>query len=90
MLVLAFSKDSLWNSMVDRVPSICFSCFSRRFFALRAFKAAVRIQQTDIRTIKVIARGTWLEIFISTQLDGFTRNLNNLVTNRYSKSLEQS
>ena len=27
---------------------------------------------------------------ISTQLDGFTRNLNNLVTNRYSKSLEQS
>ena len=28
--------------------------------------------------------------YFSTQLDGFTRILKNLVTNRYSKSLEQS
>lgn len=41
VLVLAFSKASLWNSMVDKVPSIWFSCFSKRFFDLRAFKAAM-------------------------------------------------
>ena len=28
VLVLAFSRASRWNSMVDSVPSICASCFS--------------------------------------------------------------
>ena len=36
VFVLAFSNASLWNSIVDRVPSICCNCFSYLFFLLRA------------------------------------------------------
>ena len=37
--VLAFSKASLWNSIVFNVPSIWASCFSNLFFLFNAFKA---------------------------------------------------
>lgn len=40
VFVLAFSRASLWNSMVDSVPSICASCFSYRFFLFKACRAA--------------------------------------------------
>ena len=40
VLVEAFSRASLWNSMVDSVPSICCSCFSKRFLRFRACSAA--------------------------------------------------
>lgn len=40
VFVLAFSKASLWNSMVDSVPSIWASCFSYRFFLFKACRAA--------------------------------------------------
>lgn len=38
--MLAFSSASLWNSMVDNVPSICASCFSYLFLRFRAWRAA--------------------------------------------------
>jgi hypothetical protein len=41
VFVLAPSKASLCTSIVLRVPSICWSCFSYRFFLLRAWIAAV-------------------------------------------------
>lgn len=41
VLVLAFSRASLWNSMVDNVPSIRFSCSSYRFFLFRAWRATM-------------------------------------------------
>ena len=40
VFVLAFSKASLWNSMVAKVPSICRSCSSYLFFLLIAINAA--------------------------------------------------
>lgn len=40
VLVCAFSRASRWNSTVDRVPSICDSCFSSRFFLFSACSAA--------------------------------------------------
>lgn len=40
VLVCEFSKASLWNSMVESVPSIWASCCSRRFFLFRANRAA--------------------------------------------------
>lgn len=40
VLVCEFSKASLWNSMVESVPSIWASCCSRRFFLFRASRAA--------------------------------------------------
>ena len=40
VLVEAFSSASRWNSMVERVPSICWSCFSYRFLRFRACRAA--------------------------------------------------
>lgn len=41
VLVLAFSRASLWNSMVDNVPSIRFSCSSYRFFLFKAWRATM-------------------------------------------------
>ena len=49
VLVLAFSKASLWNSMVERVPSICWSCFSHRFFRFKAWIAAAVQGETHFR-----------------------------------------
>lgn len=40
VLVCEFSSASRWNSMVDRVPSTCESCFSNLFFLFNACKAA--------------------------------------------------
>lgn len=40
VLVLAFSRASLWNSIVDSVPSIWASCFSYLFFLFKACRAA--------------------------------------------------
>lgn len=40
VLVCEFSRASLWNSMVDSVPSIWVSCCSSRFFLFRACRAA--------------------------------------------------
>lgn len=40
VLVCAFSRASRWNSTVDRVPSICESCFSNLFFLFSACNAA--------------------------------------------------
>lgn len=40
MLVWEFSNASLWNSMVESVPSIWFNCFSYLFFLFSACKAA--------------------------------------------------
>lgn len=40
VLVCEFSRASLWNSMVDSVPSICVSCFSNLFFLFSACNAA--------------------------------------------------
>lgn len=42
VLVLAFSRASLWNSIVDNVPSICASCFSYLFLRFRACRAAAQ------------------------------------------------
>lgn len=47
VLVLAFSRASLWNSMVDSVPSIWASCFSYRFFLFRACRAAENGGEVD-------------------------------------------
>ena len=53
-----------------------------------------KIEQDEIPCFNCVKREKrFVHIFyicFSTQLDGFTRNLNNFVTNRYSKSLEQS
>lgn len=46
VLVLAFSRASLWNSIVDSVPSICASCFSYLFLRFRACRAAASKGQT--------------------------------------------
>lgn len=45
VLVLAFSRASLWNSMVDKVPSIRFSCSSYRFFLFKAWRATRRVEK---------------------------------------------
>ena len=50
VLVLAFSRASRWNSMVERVPSICSSCFSKRFLRFNA--AIATRKEAPTRRIK--------------------------------------
>lgn len=54
VLVLAFSNASLWNSMVERVPSIWVSCCSKRFFLFRACRAAGRVEDQVRETVRYL------------------------------------
>ena len=68
VLVLAFSKASLWNSMVDKVPSICCSCFSSLFFLFKAIKAAENNIKVTFKIQRVKEHYHTVNILITTEI----------------------
>lgn len=84
VLVLAFSRASLWNSMVDNVPSIRFSCSSYRFFLFRAWRATMRkknqIWLNDRDVYMCVRACTYIRKLISQVLFRLNNNIRSCLT----------